>query len=212
MTALRSTATLCILSAALASCGDDSPPAEPGPLPGPVAGPAVVRVTVTSNGLSPDADGYLVRLGDNAPQRIIASGVSVVSVPTGGQLAISLTDIALNCSQAPANPASVTAVADQVVEVALAFTCPATTGDLRVTVLGMPTGLGTSLVLDGTDNEHRLDDPNYRKVYLSRLAPGPHTLEVYSCTLAGANPAVATVTADLITEVTLSVSECSPFF
>ena len=212
MTATRSTLMLCVLSAALAAgCSDATPPVEPGPVPevpAPPPGPAFVRFTVTSTGLDSDADGYLVSLGGAAPQRIGARGASVVTVPAGGPLAITLSDIAPSCTPASANPTGVTAVADQVVEIALAFDCPATTGDLHVRVLHLPVWLGTSLVLDTTNLEHRLNNPNNRTLTIRRLSPGTHTLEVYSCFLVGTSPFVALVTANLITEVTLNVADC----
>jgi len=111
-----------------------------------------LTVVVTTTGLSPDPDGYLVRVDQEVFRRLAVNETITFDLAAGPHQ-VEVTDIAGHCVLAGANPRPITVVAEQVTQVALEITCSARPGSLRVNVTS--TGWdhdpdGYTLVLDGT--------------------------------------------------------------
>ena len=89
--------------------------------------PAVgsVRVTTTTTGSNPDADGYQFAIDAGTAQHIDPTGsLTVPGIPTGSHRVV-LSNVAANCSVAGGTSENVTVTEGQITEAAFAIDCPA---------------------------------------------------------------------------------------
>ncbi|HEX6407398.1 MAG TPA: Ig-like domain repeat protein, partial [Gemmatimonadales bacterium] len=102
-----------------------------------------IRVTTTTTGTNPDADGYQFAIDGGTAQHIDPSGaVTVPDIPTGGHRVV-LSNVAANCSVAGGTSKNVTVAEGQTAEAAFAIDCPAPQPSAsRSTVLASPKDIG----------------------------------------------------------------------
>jgi hypothetical protein len=82
-----------------------------------------LRVTTSTAGFTPDADGYQVTVDHRAPQAIAASGMMFVTGLAPGSHAVRLSDVAPGCTLEGANPAVVTVEVGRTAELTFRLEC-----------------------------------------------------------------------------------------
>jgi Tol biopolymer transport system component len=133
---------------------------------------------VSTTGVSPDADGYLLSLDQGTAQRVGASETRDFTSLTAGTHQLAVSDIAPNCTLAGDNPRSVTVAAGQVTQVTLQVTCAAPQGSLRVSVTtaGFDTDQdGYAVLLDGSSAATVASEGS---ATLAPVASGSHTISL----------------------------------
>ena len=172
-----------------------------------------VRVTTTTSGSNPDADGYQVHVAASSSQPIPVSGSITIAGLSVGAHAVQLSGLAANCSVAGENPRSATVTAGATAEVAFAVTCaaaPSSNGAIRIVTA---TG-GTSPDPDGYT--YKLDDRppaaigSSASVTVNDLPAGSHTVLLEgmasNCTVGGTNPRSISVTTGNTAEASFAIS------
>ena len=104
-----------------------------------------LRITTTTAGGDPDANGYVVTLDGEASQPIGLDASITLDNLTAGSHTLELSDLAENCSLVGGNPRSATVSTGITAETNFAITCSIYTGTMQVSV----TTTGTSLDPDG---------------------------------------------------------------
>jgi len=159
--------------------------------------PAAGRITVTTatTGTGQDADGYIVTLDGGAPRSVTdAAGVTfdgleprLHSVRLGGAAA--------NCTVQGQNPRIVAVAAGETAVAAFAVNCAATTGNLTVTITGLPAGATANVTVSGPNGFSRAVTATET---LTGLAPGGYTVAAAEVTSGSTSyapsPASQTVT------------------
>lgn len=173
--------------------------------------PGLVRVRVSTSGWDYDKDGYLIEVEGDTRQRVNANGVTNLISSRRGTLAVTVADVAPECTADPQNPVSVSApMPAEISEIALKFACPTITGGLRVNV--QP---GFALLVDLA--EYLPANGPSTTLILDRLTPGEHRVEYgawylsVGCTVDGPTPTVATVVVGTMTEITMPLIDCGGF-
>ncbi len=166
--------------------------------------PATVNFTVTSTGPA-DADGYLIRISPEEPQRILANGLTSVQSLAPGRRSLILSDVAPDCTPSSTNPVMVDVRVDQPAEIALLVRCGGM-GALHVTVNGNTLGADERFIVI-EDEFYPLDSAG--EVTLPALRSGPYPVYVYGCDIIPDNPQMVTVEPGVTTDVTFTVSVCS---
>jgi hypothetical protein len=89
----------------------------------PPAQPGIIQITTVTSGFDFDVDGYLVRV-DGGPEQPVGTNatVTVTGVPAGDH-AVSIGDVASNCSVEGANPRAVSVAGGATTEVAFSVVC-----------------------------------------------------------------------------------------
>ena len=108
-------------------CGENT-----GPNPGATPGATIIAVSITTSGLRPDANGYMLVLGNGLPTRVSANGTRSFKV-SPGPYTLQLTEVAANCTPA-VNPVTVTATEGETVRTSLHVDCRLVGGDLDIIV------------------------------------------------------------------------------
>lgn len=171
-----------------------------------------LRVTSTTTGSTPDADGYTISLDgvDRAP--LASNGEVILEGLASGDHLLGLGGLAGNCQVQGDNPRTVTVTPAQTFSVDFTIACIATAGTITVNVTSTgsqvdPDGYllsidGGGVVAVGRDavQEFRSISAGAHSVQLSGLSP--------NCRTEGANPQTVTVTAGAIVTVAFVV-ECS---
>ena len=118
--------------------------------PAPTTG--TLRIVTVTTGAALDADGYLFSV-DGAAGRPIGTNASVTlaNIPQG-QHTVQLQGLAPNCSVTGNNPLGAAVGAGETVRVAFAVTCTSTSGGLRVTVSGLPSGVSAAVSVTGPNS------------------------------------------------------------
>jgi hypothetical protein len=119
-------------------------------VPAPTTGS--LRIVTVTTGAALDADGYLFSV-DGAAGRPIGTNASVTlaNIPQG-QHTVQLQGLAPNCSVTGNNPLGAAVGAGETVRVAFAVTCTSTSGGLRVTVSGLPSGVSAAVSVTGPNS------------------------------------------------------------
>ncbi len=105
-------------------------------------------VTITT-GPSQDPNGYLLSV-DGGPGQPIATSASVtLSNVTAVLHTVELAGLAPNCGVTGDNPLGAAVGAGQTARIEFRVTCAATTGSLRITVTGLPSGAAAAVTVSG---------------------------------------------------------------
>lgn len=87
-----------------------------------------IEVTVSTTGVNPDPDGYLVTVNGLETKFIGPSGSVTFSDVTAGEQTVELTGLAPNCSVGGVNPQTVTVTAGETARTAFLVACTGTSG------------------------------------------------------------------------------------
>ena len=176
-----------------------------------------IEVSTSTSGIGSDADGYTIVL-DGAERGAIAGSATMdIGNLAAGSHSVGLTGLAGNCQVAGDNPRTISVSPSQTTQVPFSISCVVpgpTTGSLQiststtgenqdpdgytVTVDGgasQPIGLSSTLTLTNISS-------GVRRVQLNSVAP--------NCTVSGANPRNATVSAGETALVSFTISCSAP--
>lgn len=165
-----------------------------------------IEVTTSTNGGSPDPDGYTVRIGGAFSRTIGTAETIVIDNIAEGSHSIELTGLESNCAPSSANPGSVGIVADDTVAVHLAVTCSGTELIVRTSTSGPPASSAAwTVTLDNADA--RAISSTGQVTYST--TPGQHSVALDgppdNCEVTGSNPVAVDVAASGVTEYTFQV-------
>lgn len=137
------------------------------------AGTGTLEVTTSSTGSPEDPSGYTVSVDGATPLAIAVNATRTVGGLAPGPHSVALGDVAPNCTLQGSNPRNVDIAASQTSKLGFSIACAATTGSLRVTVAGLPTGVDATVTVTGPQG--------YREeltaaATLANLAPGQYTV------------------------------------
>jgi predicted RNA-binding protein with TRAM domain len=169
------------------------------------------RVSVTTSGSPPDADGYVAKLDDKDPGLPLSDTAPITFSRTPpGLHTLELTGIASNCTVAEGASRQITVEEGKTVEVTFAVSCASVTGALRVTTATSgvsPDPNGYLVLLDGAE---RGAIDGSAETTLDGIAAGAHTVGLTgltpNCTVEGENPQPATVSAGATVTVSFTVA------
>ncbi len=147
------------------------------------AGTGTLEIRTVSTGGPADASGYTVTVDAGAPVAIGVNATRTVDGLSPGSHDVSLAGLAANCAVEGANPVSVTITAGEVTELEFAVQCSATTGSLRVTVTGLPAGVGALVTVTGPGS---FSEEVAATLTLEDLAPGEYTVSAANVNSGGA--------------------------
>ena len=169
-----------------------------------------IKVTTSTSGTEPDSDGYSVSLDTLGGVPIAANG-SVLLTADAGDHTVQLAGVSPNCGVDGGVRQSVPVTAGDTAAVGFVVACSATAGGLRVRV--STTGdLPDDSYLLALDQGTPQPVAANADLTLTALALGDHVLALsdiaQNCSVTGANPRSATVTAGDLVEVIFEVS-CS---
>jgi hypothetical protein len=119
-------------------------------VPGPTTG--TLRITTVTTGSAPDPDGYVFSVDAGAGRPIGANAIVALANISQGQHTVELQGLAPNCSVTGNNPLGAAVGAGETARVAFTVTCTATSGGLRVTVSGLPTGVSAAVAVTGPNS------------------------------------------------------------
>jgi hypothetical protein len=169
-----------------------------------------IKVTTSTSGTEPDSDGYSVSLDTLGGVPIAANG-SVLLTADPGDHTVELAGVSPNCGVDGGVRQSVPVTAGDTAAVGFAVTCTATAGGLRVRVSTTGDLPDDSYLLTLDQGAPQPVAAN-AELTLTALALGDHVLALsdiaQNCSVTGANPRSATVTAGDLVEVSFEVS-CS---
>jgi hypothetical protein len=164
-----------------------------------------IELTVATSGASPDPDGYGFAVDGGAPQPIgVNATVSVADLPAGTHT-VALSGAAANCTITGDSQRTVTVPAGGTVQVVWTVTCAPTTGDLRVTISGLPAGTNAAVTVTGPNG---FSAPVTATATLTGLVPGSYTVTAADVTSGGTRytPAPASATATLTAGATAAAT------
>ena len=148
----------------------------------PPPGTGTLRVSTVTTGPNQDPDGYAVSVDDGAGKPIgLNATLDVASLATGGHK-VQLTGAAANCSVGGNNPRNAAVPEGDVVTVTFTVTCASTTGDLTVTVAGLPAGTNAGVTVTGPNG---YTQPVTQTQTLTGLAPGSYVATAADVSSAG---------------------------
>ena len=160
----------------------------------PVPEAGSLRVTTATSGASADADGYTVTLEGDAARPIGTSGSITIPNLVPGEYSVELGGVAGNCAVSGDNPRIITVATAATATATFSVVCQATTGDLRVTISGLPSGADGAVTVTGPDG---YEEQLAVTTTLEGLPPGEYTVAAASVTAGGssyeASPAASTV-------------------
>jgi hypothetical protein len=169
-----------------------------------------IKVTTSTSGTEPDSDGYSVSLDTLGGVPIAANG-NVLLTADPGDHTVELAGVSPNCGVDGGVRQSVPVTAGDTAAVGFAVTCSATAGGLRVRVTTTGDLPDDSYLLTLDQGAPQPVAAN-ADLTLTALALGDHVLALsdiaQNCSVTGANPRSATVTAGDPVEVSFEVS-CS---
>jgi Tol biopolymer transport system component len=175
-----------------------------------------IRVTASTTGPSPDADGYTITLNGTDRGSLTTTGEVTVDELAPGDYQIGLSGIAGNC-QAQPNPQSVTVTAGSTIMASFAVSCvalPPTTGTIAVSTVTTGTQLdpdGYTMSLDGGAGQ---TIGLNAMLMISPVAPGTHQVELAgmatNCRVDGDNPRSVTVSAGTTTPAAFNIACPAP--
>jgi hypothetical protein len=169
-----------------------------------------IKVTTSTSGTEPDSDGYSVSLDTLGGVPIAANG-SVLLTADPGDHTVELAGVSPNCGVDGGVRQSVPVTAGDTAAVGFAVTCTATAGGLRVRVSTTGDLPDDSYLLTLDQGAPQPVAAN-AELTLTALALGDHVLALsdiaQNCSVNGANPRSATVTAGDLMEVSFEV-RCS---
>jgi hypothetical protein len=136
-----------------------------------------LAVTTSSSGSPPDPSGYTVSIDGGAPLAIGVSATSTIEDLTVGAHTVALGGVAANCAVQGQNPRTITVSAGQTATLTFTVQCSATTGNLAVTIAGLPTGVNAAVTVTGAGG---VNQQLTATETLLDLAPGAYTVSAAS--------------------------------
>ena len=121
--------------------------------PGPDVGNLEIRVS--TSGTDPDPDGYQLTIDGGASQPVGVNATVTLSNLSAVQHTIRLLGLAGNCAVSGDNPVGAVVPAGGTATVAFAISCAATTGELTVTISGLPGSAQAAVTVSGPNNFSR---------------------------------------------------------
>lgn len=150
---------------ALAACEDSTGPTGSGGL----------AVSVSTTGGDVDLDGYSIDVDGRVSVRVTIAGTQELTLGAGSHR-VELTDVAANCAVQGEAAREVTLVEGESVSVNFHVACRATGVTVRTSTTGLdPDANGYQILLDGVQSRTMAATAS---VVVSRLAPGPHVIEL----------------------------------
>ena len=119
-------------------------------VPGPTTG--TLRITTVTTGSTPDPDGYAFSVDNGSGRPIGANATVTLANLSQGQHTVELQGLASNCSVTGTNPLGAAVGAGETARVTFTVACTATSGGLRVTVSGLPSGVPAAVAVTGPNN------------------------------------------------------------
>jgi hypothetical protein len=184
----------------------------------PAGGSVEVRFTITctsntgtlavgtsSSGSPPDPSGYTVSVDGGAPLAIGANATSTIEDLPVGPHTVALGGLAENCTVQGQNPRTVTISAGQTTTLTFTVQCTATTGNLAVTVAGLPTGVNAAVTVTGPGGVNQ--QLTVTETLLD-LRPGQYTVSAASVSSGGITyaPGPEQQTATVVAAATVEVA------
>jgi hypothetical protein len=161
-------------------------------------GLGTLRVTTSTTGAEPDADGYQVQIDNRPAESIGSSGNLEKTDLEPGDHVVQLVGVAGNCSVAE-NPRTVAVISGQATQVSFQISCTATSGDLRVTSATSgpsPDPDGYTITLDGAPSQTL---GTSGEITLHQVPLGAHSVGLSgvadNCEVQGSNPRNVAVSA-----------------
>jgi hypothetical protein len=169
----------------------------------PVTG--TLRISVQTTGANQDSDGYQVSVDGGRGQPIGTSATISLANTSAAQHTVRLQGLASNCAVTGENPIGAAVPAGGTVTVTFAVACVATTGELRVTISGLPGGVQAAVTVDGPNNFNRAVTETQT---LSGLTPGSYGVSASSVTSSGTTytPSVSRPNVDVAAGSTATVT------
>lgn len=183
-----------LLGAVVAGCGGPGEPAE-----------GAIRVTVTTEGQTPDPDGYSLSL-DGGPETPIGANATVTldGLPSGART-LRISGLADNCTVSGAAERTVRVETGTTISEDFVVVCPARAGAVRVTTSSSgEEDLDGYVLTVGLVAQHRV--PANGAMRLTGIDEGRHAIVLSdiapNCTASPSNPA----TVDVVAAQTASIS------
>lgn len=132
-----------------------------------------IAITTATSGQDQDPDGYSFTIDQGSVQPIGVNGTASVAGLAAGGHAVRLQGAAANCTIGGDNPRTVAVAAGETATTAFAVTCTATTGELTVTITGLPAGTSADVTVTGPGGFIRAVTTS---TTLADLAPGSYTV------------------------------------
>jgi hypothetical protein len=132
-----------------------------------------IAVTTATSGEDQDPDGYAFTIDQASAQPIGVNSSASVAGLTAGSHAVRLQGASANCTIGGANPRTVAVAAGETATTSFAVTCTAITGELTVTITGLPAGTSAAVTVTGPDGFTRAVTTT---TTLADLAPGSYTV------------------------------------
>jgi hypothetical protein len=164
-----------------------------------------LAVTTSSSGSPPDPSGYTVSLDGGAPLAIGVNATSTIEDLSVGAHSVALGGLAQNCVVQGQNPRTISITAGQTTTVTFSVQCTATTGNLAVTVAGLPTGVSAAVTVTGSGG---VNQQLTATETLLDLRPGEYTVSAASVSSGGTTyaPGPERQTATVIAGATVEVA------
>ena len=132
-----------------------------------------IAITTATSGQDQDPDGYAFIIDQASAQPIGVNGTASIAGLTAGSHAVRLQGAAANCTVGGANPRTVAVAAGETATTSFEITCTATTGELTVTIAGLPAGTSADVTVTGPGGFSRAVTAT---TTLADLAPGSYTV------------------------------------
>ena len=171
--------------------------------PGPTTG--TLRITTVTTGPAPDADGYVLSVDGGPDQPIGTSATAVLANISATQHSVQLRGLAPNCSVSGNNPVGVAIGVGEIARVSFAVTCAATSGSLRVTISGLPSGVPAAVTVGGPNNFSRQLTGTQT---LSGVVPGTYSVQATQVVSGSTTftPSVARPSVEVVAGATAAVT------
>jgi hypothetical protein len=180
--------------------------AEPPPVTG------SIRITTSTTGPDPDANGYAFAVDGGSRQPIGVNATTTIANVSASAHTVRLSGVAANCSVQGNNPRSVTVANGATADLNFAVACTVSTGALQITTTTTgpsPDPDGYTVSVDGGTAQPIGINAT---LAVSSLGPGTHTVALAgltaNCQAERDNPRTVNVTADATTSVGFAIT-CS---
>lgn len=157
----------------------------------------VIRVLTATTGGDPDPDGYSVSVDGGPFQLVYSTGTFYVNNLPVGVHSVVLGGVANNCAPATPGPQQVNVTYGGTTDLVLTVACTAVTGTLYVTTRTSGVELDPNGYTVSVDGGSQRPIGRSSALMVPSLSPGTHSVALTgvaaNCTVAGPNPASATI-------------------
>jgi hypothetical protein len=172
-------------------------------VPAPTTG--TLRITTVTTGSTPDLDGYAFSVDNGSGRPIGANATVTLANISQGQHTVELQGLASNCSVTGTNPLGAAVGAGETARVTFTVTCTATSGGLRVTVSGLPSGVPAAVAVTGPNSFSQTLTATRT---LDNLVPGTYAVSATQVVSGNTTytPSVARPSVDVVAGATATVT------